>query len=253
MLSVNHLSKTFPGASKPTLDNIHFHLNPGDFCVLIGSNGSGKSTLLKTISGECVPDTGSILLETIKIAPEERSNKLAFVTQDVNQGTIPEMTLLENMVLGASRSQKGRFTFYHRKEEQLHAQISELGLGLERYLHTPLSHLSGGQRQIIATMMAITSQPKLLLLDEHTSALDPTTQQMVMDYSAKTIAAHKVTTLMITHHLADAIHYGNRLIMLHEGKMVLDICEEKKSLLTTSQLLSLFHAYEDQLLLEGSL
>ncbi|MDP1614680.1 MAG: ATP-binding cassette domain-containing protein, partial [Methylococcales bacterium] len=129
--------------------------------------------------------------------------------------------------------------------------IKALGMGLEQYLDTPLSHLSGGQRQMVATIMAVTSGPKLLLLDEHTSALDPGTQRMVMTYTAKAIAEQHLTVLMITHHLADAIHYGNRLIMLHQGQIVFDVSGNEKSNLSMNELLALFHTYEDSILLEA--
>ena len=152
---------------------MNLHLQRGDFCIIIGSNGSGKSTLMKIISGEYKPDTGTIKIQEDDLTNQDRSNVIASVVQDVNQGTIPEMTLLENMTLSLSRSKKRCFSLYHRQSSQIAKEIQALGIGLERCLHEPLSHLSGGQRQMVATIMAVTSRPKLLLLDEHTSALDP--------------------------------------------------------------------------------
>ncbi|PJD94111.1 MAG: ABC transporter ATP-binding protein [Legionella sp.] len=253
MLTLTSISKTFLGGFKPVLTNINLHLNPNDFCMVIGSNGSGKSTLIKIISGEYESDTGKIIIEDEDLTRQDRSHAIASVTQDVNQGTIPEMTLLENMTLSLSRTKKTGFSFYHRRANQVTEEIKALGIGLEQYLYTPLSHLSGGQRQMVATIMAVTSRPKLLLLDEHTSALDPGTQRMVMAYTAKAIAEQQLTSLMITHNLADAINYGNRLIMLHKGQIVFDVSGKEKSNLNMSELLALFHIYEDTVLLEDPL
>jgi putative ABC transport system ATP-binding protein len=253
MLTLTSISKTFPGGFKPVLTNINLHLKPNDFCMVIGSNGSGKSTLIKIISGEYASDTGKIIIEDDDLTKQDRSHVIASVTQDVNQGTIPEMTLLENMTLSLSRTKKTCFSFYHHRANQITQEIKALGIGLEQYLYTPLSHLSGGQRQMVATIMAVTSKPKLLLLDEHTSALDPGTQRMVMTYTAKNIAEQQLTSLMITHNLVDAIHYGNRLIMLHQGQIVFDVSGKEKSNLNVSELLALFHLYEDTVLLEDPL
>lgn len=253
MLTLINISKTFSGGFKPVLTNINLHLKPGDFCMVIGSNGSGKSTLIKMISGEYAPDTGKIIIEDDDLTKQDRSHAIASVTQDVNQGTIPEMTLLENMSLSLSRTKKTGFSFYNRLANQVTEEIKALGIGLEQYLYTPLSHLSGGQRQMVATIMAVTSRPKLLLLDEHTSALDPATQRMVMAYTAQAIAEQQLTSLMITHNLADAINYGNRLIMLHKGQIVFDVSLKEKSNLNMNELLALFHIYEDTVLLEDPL
>ncbi|MDP3706166.1 MAG: ATP-binding cassette domain-containing protein [Legionellaceae bacterium] len=253
MLTLTSIGKTFLGGFKPVLTNINLHLNPNDFCMVIGSNGSGKSTLIKIISGEYASDTGKIIIEDDDLTNQDRSHAIASVTQDVNQGTIPEMTLLENMTLSLSRTKKTGFSFYHRRANQVTQKVKALGIGLEQYLDTPLSHLSGGQRQMVATIMAVTSRPKLLLLDEHTSALDPSTQRMVMAYTAKAIAEQQLTSLMITHNLADAIHYGNRLIMLHKGQIVFDVSGKEKSFLKMNELLALFHIYEDTVLLEDPL
>lgn len=250
MLTLKSISKTFLGSSQPVLTNINLHLKPRDFCVIIGSNGSGKSTLIKIISGEYASDTGKIIIDGDDLTKQGRSHAIASVTQDVNQGTISEMTLLENMTLSLSRAKKVGFSFYHRRANQIAEEIKALGIGLEQFLHTPLSHLSGGQRQMVATIMAVASRPKLLLLDEHTSALDPAMQRMVMAYTAQAIAEQQLTSLMITHNLADAIKYGNRLIMLHKGQIVFDVSGREKSHVNASQLLALFHIYEDKVLLE---
>jgi putative ABC transport system ATP-binding protein len=253
MLTLTSISKTFSGGLKPVLTNINLHLDHNDFCMLIGSNGSGKSTLIKIISGESASDTGKILIEDEDLTKQDRSHAIASVAQDVNQGTISEMTLLENMTLSLSRAKKTNFSFYHRRANQITQEIKALGIGLERYLNTPLTHLSGGQRQMVATIMAVTSKPKLLLLDEHTSALDPAARRMVMAYTTQAIAEQQLTSLMITHHLGDAIQYGNRLIMLHKGQIVFDVSGEEKAHLNVSELLDLFHIYEDTELQEDSL
>lgn len=253
MLELVNISKTFQGASKPVLKNIQFNLRSGDFCVVIGSNGSGKSTLLKTISGEYTPDQGHVMLNGEYLTYKNRSQLVASVIQDVNQGTIPDMTLLENMMLSLSRVKKLGFSFYQSQTEQVKQLVKALNMGLEAQLHQPLRHLSGGQRQMVATLMAVAAHPKLLLLDEHTSALDPHIQKSLMMYTRDAIATKKLTCMMITHKLDDAIQFGNRLIMLHKGRIVFDIAHQAKSSLHVHELLALFHHYEDLDLLEGSL
>jgi putative ABC transport system ATP-binding protein len=253
MLKLVNISKTFQGACKPVLKNIQFNLQAGDFCVVIGSNGSGKSTLLKTISGEYTPDQGHVMLNGEYLTHKNRSQLIASVIQDINQGTIPDMTLLENMILSLSRVKKLGFSFYQRRAEQVTQRVKALNMGLEAQLHQPLSHLSGGQRQMVATLMAVAAHPKLLLLDEHTSALDPHIQKSLMMYTRDAIATENLTCMMITHKLDDAIQFGNRLIMLHKGRIAFDIAHEAKSSLQVHELLALFHHYEDLDLLEGSL
>ena len=245
MLQLTQITKAFPGGFSPVLKQINLHLQPGDFCVLIGSNGSGKSTLLKTISGEYAPDQGYLTIHGEPLTPLNRGQYIASVIQDVNKGTISEMTLLENMALSLSRIKKNGFALYSRYANQIVSALKTLGIGLEQYLHYPLSCLSGGQRQMVATMMAVMIQPKLLLLDEHTSALDPSMQNMLMNYTKIAIEEHHLTCMMITHKLDDAIRYGNRLIMLHKGQIVFDVSHEAKASLHVSALLALFHQYED--------
>lgn len=253
MLTLSQVSKTFSGGFKPVLTNMNLQLKQGDFCVVIGSNGSGKSTLMKIIAGEYKPDTGKILLEDEDVTKQDRNKSIAAVTQDVNQGTIPEMTLLENMTLSLTRTKRMGFSFYKNRANQVIQEVQALGIGLEQYLHYPLSHLSGGQRQMVATIMAMTSTPKLVLLDEHTSALAPCAQRMVMTYTAQAIAKQRLTSLMVTHNLSDALHYGNRLLMLHQGQIVFDVANDAKANLTVNELLALFHRYEDSTLLETPL
>jgi len=234
MLILNKVSKTYPNNFAATLKEVDLHLLPGEFCVVIGSNGSGKSTLMKSISGEIKIDNGQII----------KNGKISVVTQDINKGTIPEMTLLENIVLSELANNNASLKFYHQSKARIVEELSKLNLGLEKYLNTPLRNLSGGQKQMIATFMAIHSRSDILLLDEHTSALDPKMQEIVMQYTNHSIRENKLTSLMITHKLDDAIKYGNRLIMLHNGQIVLDLKNKKD--LTIEKLLELFHKFEDQ-------
>ncbi|MDF1826815.1 MAG: ATP-binding cassette domain-containing protein [Legionellaceae bacterium] len=240
MLQLIDVSQSFLNGARPVLRHINLHLKPGDFCVVIGSNGSGKSTLMKLISGEYIPTQGRIMMQGRGITRHD----VASVVQDVNKGTVVEMTLLENMALSLARIKKRGFSMYARQKNIVIEQLKAFNMGLEQYIHTPLSHLSGGQRQMVATMMALLSQPKLLLLDEHTSAIDPCMQKVLMAYTQRSIQQQNLTSLMITHHLEDAIQYGNRLIMLHKGKIVLDVQHQEKSALSVTKLLDLFHDYE---------
>ena len=247
MLKITNLHKQFTGVYKPVINHLNLTLQPGDFCVLLGANGSGKSTLLKLISGEYTPNKGSITLNERPITNYRK--RISMVIQDVTQGTLPDMTLLENLTLSYLRTRPIRLSPYRRYEKILTQCIVDLNLELEQYMHQPLAGLSGGQRQIIATVMALMVKPDLLLLDEHTSALDPKRQKQLMTYTAKTIKQTALTTIMITHKLEDAVCYGNRLILLHQGKIAIDFRDKQKSKLTTEQLLSYFHSFEDQALL----
>jgi putative tryptophan/tyrosine transport system ATP-binding protein len=239
MINITKATKSFQGLFRPVLDGIDLSLKQGDFCVLIGSNGCGKSTLLKLISGEHKADSGDIKL----------SGDVAQVVQDVTLGTVAEMTLLENISLSKVKTPKLRF--YRRYREQVIQTLQELDIGLEQYIDQPLKMLSGGQRQMIATLMAIHYGRQILLLDEHTSALDPKMQNFLMEYTYKQSIDRGLTTIMITHKMDDAIKYGNRLIMLHQGKIALDIHGFQKKAMAVQDLLAMFHQYEDQLCVSG--
>ncbi len=239
MIRIRNVTKSFQGLYTPVLNDLNLSLNKGDFCVVIGANGSGKSTFFKILTGEYLPDIGSL----------EVNGKIAHVLQDVNIGTVPEMTLLENIAL--SKIKKAKLAFYSRYKKNVIKEIKCLNIGLEEYLNKPLKLLSGGQRQMIATLMAANSGYDVLLLDEHTSALDPKMQELLMEYTAKQVKEFNTTTIMITHKMDDAIKYGNRLIMLHQGKIVLDISNDEKKSLSVNDLLRLFHQYEDQILSSG--
>lgn len=240
MLQLKKINKTFKGMAEPVLKEINLTLHVGEFCVVIGANGSGKSTLMKVISGECEADSGKLeISHTNTKAP-----RIAQVTQDINKGTVPELTLLENVALSLMRKDKPAFGFYKRFYPQAQAKLRLLELDLEPYMHLPLHTLSGGQRQMVATLMAIDSGAPLLLLDEHTSALDPKMQARLMAFTARAVADSNLTTLMITHSLADALQYGNRLIVLQAGQIVMDVAGVAKAKITLPQLVDLFHQPE---------
>lgn len=251
MLKIKNLTKSFKGSYEPVLKGISFELRPGDFCIFIGSNGSGKTTLFKTISSEYEANKGHIYFSGKDMTMRNRMPYIASVVQDINQGTVPEMTLLENIVLSQMRNDVARLLFYNRHREKVKMQLKSLGIGLETEIDLPLKNLSGGQRQMVATLMALESSAPLLLLDEHTAALDPKMQKKLMHYTAAAIKKRETTTLMITHKLDDAIFYGNRLIMLHQGRIVLDVSGNDKKAFTIQSLLALFHQYEDETLLQG--
>lgn len=255
MLTVRALFKQFPSLFKPALAGISFELQKGDFCILIGSNGSGKSTLLKAVSGEYRVDSGSVVFagqDITGLPLHKRAAWISSVAQDTSKGTVQSMTLLENLSLSQMRGRAARYAFYGRKIEALEDALGALNLGLEGRLAQPMSTLSGGQQQMLATAMAILSNPALLLLDEHCSALDPKNQQKVMEYTAEAVAANGITTLMITHNLKDAIRYGNRLMLMHQGRLVMDLKAQDKERLSVQELLDYFHAYEDAELLQQS-
>lgn len=242
MLTLTHLCKYFPNQGAPILNSLSLHLAQGDFCILIGSNGSGKSTLMKCLTGEYALDSGQIEINRQAITTCQRSQHIAIVTQDVNKGTIGELTLLENMILSLSRAKKAKLGFYQRSREKIELLVKALEVNLEQHLDTPLNALSGGQRQMIATLMTIRSKPTLLLLDEHTSALDPKMHKKLMALTAASIDKERMTALMITHQFDDAIQYGNRLIMMHQGQIVLDLNQQQKSAITKNELLTIFHS-----------
>lgn len=247
MLKLHKITKSFPLVFEPILKDISLELKEGDFAILIGSNGSGKTTLFKTISGEYLPDTGQIFLDNCditKLPTYKRAKLISSVSQDITKGTIQEMSVLENMALSYMRGKASSFKTYKKILPLLREKITSLKLGLEKYLDTPLAALSGGQRQLIATIMAMSSNPALLLLDEHCSALDPKTQEILMAYTSKTILEQKKTALMITHNVKDVLTYGNRLLMLRQGKIVADLDASQKQKLSLNDLLHMFQKEE---------
>lgn len=252
MLKLQKVTKSFPNVFEPVLKEISFELEKGDFAVVIGSNGSGKTTLLKTISGEYKPDKGDIFInnKNITYLPEHlRAKFISSVSQDIHKGTVQEMNILENLALAGMRNKRALFKPYLRHAYMFEEEISKTCLGLNSNLTTPLSTLSGGQRQMVATLMATLSTPEVLLLDEHSSALDPKMQENLMTYTDYIIRKHQITALMITHNLKDALRFGTRLIMLNQGKMVLDLNAMQKQALSAQDLLDMFQHYEKSTLL----
>ncbi len=252
MLQIKNLSKTFAGHSQPTLSSISLTLQTGDFCMVIGSNGSGKSTLLKILLGEYAADTGKIRLgdqDIFKQPLYQRGKYISGVFQDVVRGTIADMTVSENLSLAYMRGRKATFGSYRQYQHVFMQHLSSLQMDLEKKLNTLCRELSGGQRQAIAFTMATLHSPQLLLLDEHCSALDPKSSQHIMESTAQLIQQKNITTLMVTHHLPDAIKHGNRLIMIHKGNIVFDVSGTEKKALTITQLLQRFHHHEDSLLM----
>lgn len=247
MLQVENIVKSYGRGQAPIFNGFCLSLAPGDFCVIIGSNGSGKSTLLKTLSGESTIDRGEIYIDGNNVKSlsfSERVKAISSVSQNTELGTIGEITLMENLILSQLRGKKAKFKLLKRQDTALREKVLDLNPSLEPFLDKPLKSLSGGQRQMIATIMATLNNPLLLLLDEHCSALDPKTQKTVMAFTASVIKKNATTALMVTHDLMDALHYGNRLIMLQGGKIVLDVREQAKKSLSFSDLLGLFQSCE---------
>ena len=249
MLKLDHISKTFnPGTvnEKKALSGLSLHLEPGDFVTIVGSNGAGKSTLFNAIAGGFYVDEGSITLagEDITFQPEyRRSRVLGRLFQDPMRGTAPHMTIEENLALAYLRSVRTRSPFgtvSKKDREYFRERLAALGLGLEDRMTSKVGLLSGGQRQAVTLLMATLKKPKLLLLDEHTAALDPKTAAKVLEISNKIVQENHLTTLMITHNMRDAIRYGNRLIMMNEGHVIYDVRGEEKTKLEVSDLLQRF-------------
>ena len=248
MLKLEHLYKTFnPGTinQKVALSDLSLHLNPGDFVTVIGGNGAGKSTMLNAIAGVWAVDSGRILLDgqDVTALPEHKRAKLiGRVFQDPMMGTAPNMQLEENLALAMRRGQRRGLGWGVTKAERevYREKLKTLNLGLEDRMTVKVGLLSGGQRQALTLLMASLQKPKLLLLDEHTAALDPATAAKVLDLSDRIVAENQLTALMITHNMSDAIKHGNRLIMMNEGKIILDISGEEKKKLTKQMLMDKF-------------
>ena len=248
MLELKHISKTFfPGTvnAKTALNDLSLTLHDGDFVTVIGGNGAGKSTMLNAVAGTLTVDSGSILLdgEDITRKPEHRrAADLGRVFQDPMMGTAGDMWIEENLALAARRGSRRTFKWgiSHEERERYRELLSPLGLGLEDRLTAKVGLLSGGQRQALTLLMASLKKPKLLLLDEHTAALDPKTAAKVLELSDRIVEENGLTTMMVTHNMKDAIAHGNRLIMMDAGRVVVDISGEDKKKLTVPDLLALF-------------
>jgi putative ABC transport system ATP-binding protein len=227
------------------LNKINLQIKKGDFVTVIGSNGAGKSTLLNVVSGVEMVDAGTLELagRDVTACPEhKRAADIGRIDQNPLAGTAAEMTIEENLAMAYLRGQKrGLSRAVTGKRRKIFRDVlAETGLGLEHRLQTPVGTLSGGQRQALALVMATLTLPKLLLLDEHTAALDPKAARQIMEITAHLVQAKQLTTLMITHNMEQALRFGNRLIMMHRGRIVLDLNQEEKSKLTVPQLVEKF-------------
>ena len=248
MLELQNIYKTFnPGTvnKKRALNGVSLKMEDGDFVTVIGGNGAGKSTMLNMIAGVYPIDAGRIEIDGVNISrqPEyKRAKFIGRVFQDPMKGTAAGMEIQENMALAFRRGHRRGLGWGIRSQEKdyYHDLLTRLGLGLQNRMTSKVGLLSGGQRQALTLLMATLKKPRLLLLDEHTAALDPKTAAKVLDTTEKIVQRDKLTTLMITHNMRDAIAHGNRLIMLYDGRIVVDIAGEEKKKLTVEQLLALF-------------
>ena len=248
MLIAKNVHKTFfPGSGneKKALQGVNLTLNDGDFVTVIGSNGAGKSTFLNAIAGVFPIDQGSIEIDGIDITnmPEhERAKYIGRVFQDPMKGTAGNMMIEENLAMASRRGQRQGLAWSSKPEmtAKFREMLKELDLGLENRMTAHVGLLSGGQRQAVTLLMATLVRPHLLLLDEHTAALDPKTAEKVLALTVKLVETNKLTTLMITHNMRDALRFGNRLIMMHQGRVVVDVAGDEKKHLTVPDLLALF-------------
>ena len=263
MLKLENISLTFhPGTvnEKKALENLSLHLEKGDFVTILGSNGAGKSTLFNTIAGTYLPDSGKVILDGRDITnlPDyKRSKEIGRLFQDPLKGTAPNMTIEENLALAYLRANhaKSPFSMVSRADRaEFRERLSMLNLGLEDRMDQPVGLLSGGQRQALTLLMATLVTPKILLLDEHTAALDPGTAERVLELTKQIVADHKITCLMITHNMASALALGNRTILMQGGHIALDLKNEQRQGLTPDDLVKLFRSQgvdNDRIMLSG--
>ena len=251
MLKIKNVSLTFnPGTvnEKKALEGLSLHLEKGDFVTILGSNGAGKSTLFNIIAGAYLPDSGKIFLDGRDITglPDyKRSKEIGRLFQDPLKGTAPNMTIEENLALAYLRAShtKSPFSMVSRADRaEFRDRLKMLGLGLEDRMNQPVGLLSGGQRQALTLLMATLVTPKILLLDEHTAALDPGTAEVVLELTKRIVAENNITCLMITHNLASSLALGNRTIMMADGHILLDLKQEQRAGLTPDDLLKMFRS-----------
>ena len=248
MLCVDSISKTFfPGTinEKKALCDLTLHLKPGDFATVIGGNGAGKSTTLNAIAGVWPIDKGRILIDGVDVTKEpeyQRARYIGRVFQDPMLGTAAGMMIEENLAIASRRGEIPglRWSSSSEQQERFYEMLKSLELGLEDRMTAHVGLLSGGQRQALTLLMATIKRPKLLLLDEHTAALDPKTAAKVLELTERIVKRDSLTTLMITHNMRDALRFGNRLIMMHEGHILVDVSGEEKKNLTIRDLLEMF-------------
>ena len=248
MLELNDIRKTFNTGTineKKALRGVNLHLNPGDFVTIIGGNGAGKSTMLNAVAGVWPIDSGDIIIDGVnvnRLCEHKRAKYLGRVFQDPMNGTAATMEIQENLAIAARRGERRTLKWgISRKEKDEYRELLKiLDLGLEDRMTAKVGLLSGGQRQALTLLMASIKKPKILLLDEHTAALDPKTAAKVLEISQKLIDDYSLTAMMVTHNMKDAIAYGNRLIMMHEGRIIFDVSGEDKKNLTIDDLIQKF-------------
>ena len=249
MLELKNIKKTFNTGTideKTLFNDFSFQMKPGEFVSVIGSNGSGKTTMLNIISGDTLPDSGSVFLDGEEITRQKnfrRAKKIARVFQNPAMGTCPSMTVFENLSVFDNKLKPYNLTMGLNKARKVYyqEQLKILGMGLEDRLNVKAGALSGGQRQALALVMATLVKPDLLLLDEHTAALDPKSSDIVMELTDRVIREKGITALMITHNLKYALDYTSRFIMLHEGNIVLEKSGQEKAQMTADEILETFH------------
>ena len=251
MLDIQNLSVTFNAGSideKNVLHNLNLHVETGEFICIIGSNGAGKSTILNTIAGSIIPEKGKILLDDTDITyvkEYQRASYIGRLFQDPLKGTAPNMTIEENLALAclSAKEKKSPFSWITNKERELFKeQLKLLDMGLEDLMHTLVGNLSGGQRQALTLLMATIVPPKLLLLDEHTAALDPKAATKIMKLTKEIVRKHHITCLMVTHQMQQALEVGDRTIMMNDGHIVIDIKGEQRENMSVYDLMERFHA-----------
>ena len=249
MLKLEHINKTFNEGTideKILFSDFNLSIKKGDFVAVVGSNGSGKTTMLNIVSGDIMPDSGSVILDGEDISKQKnykRAKRIARVFQNPSVGTCPSMTIFENMSIADNKAKTYGLTagLNNKRKEEYKSQLEILGMGLENRLNTKAGALSGGQRQALSLIMATLVRPELLLLDEHTAALDPKSGDIVMELTEKIVREKQITTLMVTHNLRYAVEYGTRSIMMHEGDIVLDISGDDKKAYGIDNYLKMFN------------
>lgn len=254
MLEISNVSKTFAQGTvneHKALNNINLKLDTGEFVTIVGSNGAGKSTLFNTICGTYIQDSGKILLDgkDISFTPEHKRSKLiGRVFQDPMKGTAPNMTIEENLALAYSRAGSGFFSqaVSRKNHNFFREEVAKFNMGLEDRMKTKIGLLSGGQRQVVTLLMCTIVTPKLLLLDEHTAALDPVTADKVMEITNSIVKENNITTMMITHNMSQALVTGSRTIMMDSGEIIIDLDSKKRSEMTVSDLLKLYQEKENK-------
>jgi len=261
MLDLSNITKTFfPGTvnERKALRGVELHLAPGEFVTVIGSNGAGKSTILNMVSGKLRPDTGSVVIDgtdVTKLADFQRAKYIGRVFQDPMAGTAPTMSIEQNMAMALERGKRRGLALgvTKAKRERFAEELKSLELGLENRLKAKVGLLSGGQRQALSLLMATFSGPKILLLDEHTAALDPRIAAFVLDLTRKLVAEGGLTALMVTHSMRQALDCGTRILMMHEGRVVLDIAGAERRAMDVPDLVALFERVRGERLADDAL